>query len=177
MKKCLMFITAAALMCCSIFSCDRKAEGKEAAAQDGSNYEEALKECFNASFALEGGKIFFSYMYPDEVVDKMKSDGSYDTFVNSYNEQQAMRPDLTDGVFEFGKITESKEINEKQTEAVKDYFLSLSTDYFPEMKKEDFEVKKGYEVSYSYFKNGVEDGKDTVLVINLNDDGWKIITG
>ncbi|MCQ2469489.1 MAG: hypothetical protein MJ100_06745 [Ruminococcus sp.] len=175
MKKCLMFITAAALMCCSFSSCEGKAKGKDAVAQDGNDYEEALKECFNASFGLNGGKIFYSYMYPDEIIDKMKADGSYDTFVKSYNEQQSMRPDLTDGVYEFERITASKEINEKQENAVKEYFLSLCTDYFPGMKKDDFTVGKGYEVSYSYLKNGQPDGKDTVLVISLNDQGWKII--
>ena len=177
MKKCLMFITAAALMCCSFASCEGKLKGNDAVAQDGADYEEALRECFNASFGLDGGKIFYSYMYPDEVIEKMQADGSYETFVKSYNEQQSMRPDLTDGVYEFGQVTESKVINEKQTEAVKEYFLSLCTDYFPDMKTDDFNVEKGYEVSYNYLKDGQIDGKDTVLVISLNDDGWKIIAG
>mgnify|MGYP003313964827 CR=1 FL=1 len=179
MKKSLSLFTAAFLAVCSLTACgeNKNAGGKEAVLQGSENYEEALKECFNASFSTKGGKIFLSYMYPDIVIDKMKEDGSYDSFVINFNEQQSKRPDLTDGVFEFEKIDESTPINEKQVDAVQDYYLSLCRDYFPEMKKEDFQINEGYEVSYSYTENGSNPQSDAVLVINLGSEGWKVITG
>lgn len=182
MKKIMSVVTAFALIGCVFVSCSakketKKAEGVEAVEQTGANYETALKECFNALFSANGGKVFFSYMYPNNVIEKMKEDGSYDVAVNNYNEQQANRPDLTDGVYEFGKIISSEPLIEKQETAVKDYMLSLCTEYFPDMKADEFVINEGYQVDYSYFENGTEKGPDTVLVINIGDEGWKIITG
>ena len=150
-------------------------EGLNAESQKSENYEDALKECFNASFSLNGGKVFYSYMYPDEYIEDMKSKNEYDEAVNQFNHNQEQRPDLTDGIYEFGTITESKEITEKQREAVKLYFAGKCDERGLGLTKDDFTVGDGYEVSYTYTKDGKEEGSDLALAVVINDQGWKVI--
>ena len=150
-------------------------EGQTAESQKSENYEDALKECFNASFSLNGGKVFYSYMYPDEYIEDMKSKNEYDEAVNQFNHNQEQRPDLTDGVFEFGTITESKEITDVQRDAVKSYFADKCEERGMGMTADDFTVGEGYEVSYTYTKDGKEEGSDLALAVVINDQGWKVI--
>lgn len=182
MNKMVSFIFAASLIMGVSSACgqkqtvsDQSSKGSTASYQKNESYEEALKECFNASFSTNGGQIFYAYMYPDEYINDMKDKGDYNDIVNSFNQKQSERPDLTDGVFEFGSITESKPINDKQRDAVKAYFADKCADREIGITEDDINIGDGYEVSYTYLKNGKEEGKDLVLAVEINDQGWKVI--
>ena len=150
-------------------------EGSTAVSQKSESYEDALKECFNASFSKNGGQVFYSYMFPDEYVDDMKAKNEYNDIINGFNENQAKRPDLTDGVYEFGKIETANEINEKQRNAVKTYFAAKCDERGLGLTEDYFTVGEGYEVTYSIIENGEETGTDLALAVEINDQGWKII--
>ena len=182
MKRFIAAVTACVAVSAVLTGCGQKKsdinkepEGAAAESQKSENYEDALKECFNASFSLNGGKVFYSYMYPDEYIEDMKAKNEYDTAINQFNHNQEQRPDLTDGVYEFGTITESKEINDKQREAVRAYFAGKCEERGLEVKADDFTVGDGYEVSYTYNKDRNEAGSDLALAVFINDQGWKVI--
>lgn len=154
---------------------DAKPQGTAAVSQKSQNYQDALAECFNASFSVNGGQVFYAYMYPDEYIDDLKEKGEYDSTVNQFNYNQEKRPDLTDGVYEFGSVTEAKELNDKQREAVKSYFAGKCDERGLGLTADDFTVGEGYEVSYTYTKDGNDAGSDLALAVVINDQGWKVI--
>lgn len=182
MKKTVTLLLAAFVLTGSFSACGQKnvnyettPEGEAAAAQDSGSYEEALKECFNASFSLNGGQVFYEYMYPDQYINDMKEKGDYNSVINQFNHNQEQRPDLTDGVYEFGAITEADEIDDKQRDAAKAYFADRCNERNLSITEDDITVGEGYEVSYTYTKNGEETGTDLALAVIINGQGWKII--
>ena len=181
MKKFISFVSAAVIMGASLCSCgqpkknlDAVPEENPAVSQHEGSYEDALKECFNASFSTSGGEIFYSYMYPDAYVQDMKDKGDYNAIINNFNENQKSRPDLTDNVYAFGTIKEAVAINDKQTDAVKSYFVNKCTDRI-QLTEDDIDVKEGYEISYTYTQNGEEGGNDAALAVKIGNEGWKVI--
>ena len=181
MKKIVSFVLASVMSAAIFSSCGQKqTETKPAAvenpavSQKSESYEDALRECFDSSFSLNGGEIFFSYMYPDAYIQDMKDKGEYDSAIETFNKNQIERPDLTDGKYAFGSIKEAVPVTDKQIAAVKSYFVDKCSDRI-QLSEDDIDVKEGYEVSYSYTKNGEENGKDAALAIKLGDEGWKVI--
>lgn len=180
MKKFISF-AAAVMMAVSLSSCgqptkvsDKAPEAKPAVSQQSESYEDALKECFNASFSLNGGEIFYSYMFLNAYVQDMKDKGDYNSIINNFNTNQKNRPDLTDNVYSFGNIKNSTAITEKQIAAVKSYFADKCADRV-EITEDSIDVKEGYEVNYTFTKNGEEAGSDTALAVKIGDEGWKVI--
>lgn len=183
MKKIVSFAVSAVLMAVSLSSCGQPKEISEevpvanpAVSQQSESYENALKECFNASFSLNGGEIFYSYMYPDAYTQDMKDKDEYNSTITSFNQKQEARPDLTNNVYAFGNINEAIAINEKQIAAIKTYFVDKCADRIT-LTEDDIDVKEGYEVSYTYTKNGEEAGNDAALAVRIGDEGWKVIPG
>lgn len=181
MNKLISFAASAVLAAAMLTSCEHTTKisneapiENPAVSQQSENYEDALKECFNASFSLNGGEIFYSYMYPDVYIQDMKDKNEYNTIINSFNEKQKQRPDLTDGVYAFGKITEVNEITDKQVAAIKSYFVNKCSERV-EISEDDIDVKEGYEVNYTYTQNGAEGGDDAALAVRIGDEGWKVI--
>ena len=180
MKKIIPF-AAAVMMAVSLYSCGQPKtapnavpEANPAVAQKNENYEDALKECFNASFSLNGGEIFYSYMFPDAYVQDMKDKGDYNSIINNFNDNQKSRPDLTDNVYAFGNIKNSIAISDKQIAAVKSYFADKCADRI-ELSEDSIDVREGYEVNYTFTKNGEDGGSDTALAVKIGDEGWKVI--
>ncbi|MBR1824748.1 MAG: hypothetical protein IJ779_11040 [Ruminococcus sp.] len=181
MKKIVSLVTAAVLAAAVSASCGQKTtvsnkapEANPAVSRQSESYEDALRECFNASFSLNGGEIFYSYMYLDGYIQDMKDKGDYNSVINNFNENQKQRPDLTDGVYAFGEIKESTPVTDKQIAAVKTYFVSKSSDRM-EITEDSIDVQEGYEVSYTYTKNGEENGNDVALAVKIGGEGWKVI--
>lgn len=182
MKKFLPLLLASVLVSGSFTACGQKKakvnatpEGNTASEQKNENYEDALRECFNASFSVNGGQVFYAYMYPDEYINDMKDKGDYNEVINQFNYNQEQRPDLTDGVFEFGTVTEADAIDDGQREAVKSYFVEKCKERGLTLTEDDINVGDGYEVKYTYTKNGEEAGTDLALAVEINDQGWKVI--
>ncbi len=151
--------------------------GSDPLYQHSASYEDAIKECFNATYSENGGKIFFAYMYPDSALKAAKEAGTYDDLINKFNTNQKEVLGRNNDVFTFGEIKEADEIDSNQIAAAKTYLAALSTDLTDTVTEDDLNISMGYEVIYTYLKNGEKDGEDLVLVIQLNDEGWKVITG
>jgi len=177
MKKSAAIFVAVAMAACGITGCQPKKKeisNAKVTQQKSDAYDSAIKECFDAMYSLGGGDTFYSYMYPDAALDAMKSSGEYDELTAHFNEGQ--EKSLYDGKkYTFGGITEAKELSEKQTDGVKSYFVNLSAPFIA-LKEEDFTINDGYEVKYKYLADGQDAGEESVIVVSLNNEGWKIIT-
>lgn len=181
MKKTAAVILSMAAGLCMLTGCQDTGTGKQssmtAMQQDSDSYISALKECFNASYTIGGGDVFYSYMYPDAVLDQLKADGSYEELVNTFNEGQKKRLEGSGNNYTFGNVTDYHEINETQVVAAKSYLKSISEMYMPSLTEDQLDIKEGYEVTFNTLNNGESQGSETVLVVRLNDEGWKVITG
>lgn len=182
MKRTAALIIAMAAVFSAVTGCqpkNKKQEYKNAAVtqQKSESYEDAVKECFNASYSLGGGEVFYAYMYPNAAIDAMKQSGQYDELISTFNQGQESRFKSNDSKLEYEKIVNSHEINDDQRAAAKKYLKQLSEQFAPELTEEQLDIKEGYEVTFSHLRDGETDGNDTVLVIKLNDEGWKVITG
>lgn len=182
-RKAITIVLCVAVLCASA-GCEHKKEEKKPSysvaqvqMQNSESYEDALKECFNASYSLGGGEVFYEYMYPDAAIEAMKAAGKYETLVATFNQGQETRIGQNDEKLTFDKVTECHDINDTQEAAVKNYFKTMCEPFVQEVTEDQFNVGEGYEVNYSYLRNGEEGGIDTVLVVKLNDEGWKVITG
>lgn len=179
MKRVAAILVALTAAACIFTGCEpKKKEIKSAKVtqQNSSSYESAIKECFNAMNSNGGGKVFYSYMYPDAVLDAMKQNGDFDSLVDTFNQNQQENLSKSSDKFAFGEIKEAKPLSEEQVSGVKKYFAESSEMFGVDIKESDFDVKEGYEVTYSYTKNGEAASDETVIVVSLNDEGWKIIT-
>lgn len=144
--------------------------------QDSESYENAIKECFEAMYSSGGAEVFYSYMYPEAALNAMKESGLYDERLKMFNENQEKQLSLKDNKYKFSEVKEADELREEQVSRVKNYFIELSQPFTTTLTEEQLVINIGYEVVFSYSNNGEEAGEETVIVVNLNDEGWKIIT-
>lgn len=144
--------------------------------QNSESYESAIKECFEAMYSSGGAEVFYSYMYPDAALNAMKESGVYDERLKTFNENQEKQLSLKDDKYKFSEVKESNELREEQVSGVKTYFVELSQPFTTALTEDQLVINSGYEVVFSYSNNGEEAGEETVIVVNLNDEGWKVIT-
>ena len=177
MKKAAAVFVAVAMAACAITGCQPKKKdisNAKVTQQKSDAYDSAIKECFEAMYSLGGAETFYSYMYPDAALEAMKASGEYDKLSADFNDGQ--EKSLRDGKkYTFGGITEAKELSDNQTEGVKNYFAELSSP-FVALKEDELTINDGYEVKYKYLADGKEAGEESVIVVSLNNEGWKIIT-
>ena len=181
MKRIAAFIVAVAAVGCLFTGCQPKPEKKEIKSvkvtqQSSDSYEEALKECFKAMQSEGGAEVFYSYMYPNEAIEAMKSNNEYDQLISDFNDSQQKKLEERTDKYTFNSIKEANPLTEKQVSGVKTYLVQLSEPYLNTLKEDDLEVKDGYEVTYDYLKNDKDTESETVIIFKLNDEGWKVIT-
>lgn len=180
MKRKAALAAACAVALCIFTGCEPKKKeisSPEVFQQKSESYEDAIRECFDSTYSSGGGEVFYSYMYPEAALEAMKKNGIYDGLIDTFNQGIETRKSLSSDVLTFDSIAEVHEINDTQTAAAKAYLVSLSKEYLPTLTEEDLDIKEGYEVTFNHLRNGEANGQDTVLVISLGDEGWKILTG
>ena len=115
-------------------------------------------------------------LFGHAALDAMKQSGEFDELVKTFNDTQAEINKNSNDKYTYAGVKESKELSEKQVSGVKSYFVELSAPYVPDIKEEALDIKEGYEVTYNYKKNNEDAGDETVIVVSLNNEGWKVIT-
>ena len=179
MKKVAALLVALTAAACVITGCEPKKEeikSRSVSQQKSSSYEDAIKECFDAMHSSGGGKVFYSYMYPDAALDAMKQSGEFDSLVDTFNQTQEKIVGPSSDKYSYVGIKEANALSEKQVSGTKSYFVTLCEPYTADIKEDDFDIKEGYEVTFSYKKNDEAESDETVIVVSLNDEGWKVIT-
>ena len=179
MKRFAAILVALAAASCFFTGCEPKKKdikSKNVTQQNSDSYESAIKECFDAMNSEGGGKAFYSYMYPNAALDAMKKSGEFDELVKTFNDTQAEIQKNNTDKYTYAGVKEAKELSDKQVSGAKSYFVELSSQYVPDLKEDDLDIKEGYEVTYKCKKNDEDAGDETVIVVSLNDEGWKVIT-
>lgn len=179
MKKVAALLVALTAASCIFTGCEPKKKdikSVKVAQQKSDSYESAVKECFDAMNSEGGGEVFYSYMYPDAALDAMKQSGEFDSLVKTFNDTQAeIQKDSSDD-YSYTGVKEAKELSEKQVEGAKSYFVELCEPYVADIKEDAFDIREGYEIKFSYANKGEAAGEESVIVVSLNDEGWKVIT-
>ena len=179
MKKAAAFLVAIATAACVFTGCEPKKKdikNQKVTQQNSSSYEDAIRECFDAMNSSGGGKVFYSYMYPNVAIDAMNQSGEYDSLIQTFNQTQERRLNQSTQKYSYDKIKEANPLSEQQISGSKSYFVELCQPFVADIKEDAFDIKEGYEVTFSYLDNNGASEDETVIVLSLNDEGWKVIT-
>lgn len=144
--------------------------------QNDEKCEEAFRELFTALYTANCGDTFFRYMYPNAAIEKMKSNGEYDSLVTTYNTNQGKFIDEiknTPSVTEFTSVTP---LTDSQIQAAKRYLVNLSKNILPDLKPEDLNITEGFEIKCSIIDYNNKADNDTECMVKLEGEGWKAVT-
>lgn len=146
----------------------------------GGGAKGAVKKYVKAASSKNGGKTYYSYTLPKDVINKLKKKDKYDDLVDNFNDMVEGVLDELEGketVPKFMKIVKKTKLDDSELEAAEDYFKRICSRY--DVKSSNVKVTKGYEMKIKT-KNKDEDGdveyhKTKICVVKLKGDGWKII--
>ena len=172
-NKSLVYIAAgacAALLLCLIL----------AVCSMGGGANGTAKKYINNTYSKKGGKTFYSLMLPKSAIKELKEDDDFDDMVDDYNDRIEDLIDDLDGkatVPKFEKISRKEKMKKSQLNKAEDYFESICEMF--DADDDDITVTQGYELKIKT-KNKDEDGdvqheKDTICVVKVKGDGWKVI--
>lgn len=172
-NKSLVYIAAgacAALLLCLIL----------AVCSMGGGANGTAKKYINNTYSKKGGKTFYSLMLPKAAIKELKEDDDFDDMVDDYNDRIEDLIDDLDGkatVPKFEKISRKEKMKKSQLNKAEDYFESICEMF--DADDDDITVTQGYELKIKT-KNKDEDGdvqheKDTICVVKVKGDGWKVI--
>ena len=172
-NKSLVYIAAgacAALLLCLIL----------AVCSMGGGAKGTAKKYINNTYSKKGGKTFYSLMLPKAAIKELKEDDDFDDMVDDYNDRIEDLIDDLDGkatVPKFEKISRKEKMKKSQLNKAEDYFESICEMF--DADDDDITVTQGYELKIKT-KNKDEDGdvqheKDTICVVKVKGDGWKVI--
>ncbi|MCR5601448.1 MAG: apolipoprotein A1/A4/E family protein [Ruminococcus sp.] len=145
----------------------------------GGGAKSAVKKYVKAASSKSGGKTYYSYTYPKQVIKKLKKKDKFDDMVDDFNEKvEDAIDDLEDKetMPKFAKIVSKSKLNDSELDGAEDYFEGICEIYDVD---DDIEVSKGYEMKIKT-KCKDEDGdteyhKTKICVVKIKGDGWKII--
>ena len=172
-NKSLVYIAAgacAALLLCLIL----------AVCSMGGGANGTAKKYINNTYSKKGGKTFYSLMLPKAAIKELKEDDDFDDMVDDYNDNIEDLIDDLDGkatVPKFEKISRKEKMKKSQLNKAEDYFESICEMF--DADDDDITVTQGYELKIKT-KHKDEDGdvshdKDTICVVKVKGDGWKVI--
>ena len=172
-NKSLVYIAAgacAALLLCLIL----------AVCSMGGGANGTAKKYINNTYSKKGGKTFYSLMLPKAAIKELKEDDDFDDMVDDFNDNIEDLIDDLDGkatVPKFEKISRKEKMKKSQLNKAEDYFESICEMF--DADDDDITVTQGYELKIKT-KHKDEDGdvshdKDTICVVKVKGDGWKVI--
>ncbi len=146
----------------------------------GGGPKSAVKDYFKASSSKRGGKTFYSYTLPKEVIKKLKKEKDYDDLIDDFKDRVEDAEDELEGketMPKFDRIVKKEKLERSDLNNAENYFETLCQIY--DADDDDIEISKGYELKVK-LKNKDEDGdierqKRMICVVKIKGDGWKII--
>lgn len=146
----------------------------------GGGAKGTAKKYINNTYSKKGGKTFYSLMLPKSAIKELKDDDDFDDMVDDYNDRIEDLIDDLDGkatLPKFEKISRKEKMKKSQLNKAEDYFESIC-DMF-DADDDDITVTQGYELKVKT-RSKDEDGdvqheKDTICVVRIKGDGWKVI--
>ena len=120
----------------------------------------SVKKFAKALTKENGGKTYFSMVYPDEFIDNIKSE----EYLNKHASVT-----LSNGKLKVEKIEKVSRLSTDGVNAASSYFKTKFT-------VNEYHCTKGYEYKITFDKEGSDSSLVyNVCVVKLKTDGWKII--
>lgn len=123
-----------------------------------------------------GGKTYFSMVYPDEYINNIKDSSyvgkhpsvkSWDDDISNY--KAAKENEFSDGKLKVEKVEKISRLSTDAVNSASDYF---KTKY----GVQNYHCTKGYEYKITFDKDGSDTAPGyTVCVVKLKNEGWKVI--
>lgn len=136
----------------------------------------SVKKFAKALTKENGGKTYFSMVYPDEFIDNIKSEEylnkhasvtSWEDELEKHN--AAKKEELSNGKLKVEKIEKVSRLSTDGVNAASSYFKTKFT-------VNEYHCTKGYEYKITFDKEGSDSSLVyNVCVVKLKTDGWKII--
>ena len=146
----------------------------------GGGAKGTAKKYINSTYNKKGGKTFYSLMLPKSAIKELKDDDEFDDLVDDYNDKIEDLIDDLDGkatVPKFEKISRKEKMKKSELNKAEDYFESICELF--DADDDDIKVTQGYELKiktkYKDEDGDVEHDKDTICVVKVKGDGWKVI--
>ncbi|WP_024862094.1 hypothetical protein [Ruminococcus flavefaciens] len=146
----------------------------------GGGAKGTAKKYINNTYSKNGGKTFYSLMLPKAAIKELKDEDEFDDLVDDYNDKIEDLIDDLDGkatVPKFEKITRKEKMKKSEINKAEDYFESICELF--DADDDDIKITQGYELKVKT-RSKDEDGdvqhdKDTICVVKVKGDGWKVI--
>lgn len=187
MKKFLTLISICAAISCTLCSC-----GSKNATDGGDNplilttnatkLDDSTIKPINDYFDglnQKNNEIFLSSFTPKVFINEMKEKETYERELSGTdNDIESTHAMWTET---FGENSSIEFIEQVYNAPLSEGYLNLAKKYF-EMTyydlESDFEITEGYEISFKYKISGdktSEESTETACLVNIKDDGWKLI--
>jgi hypothetical protein len=139
-------------------------------------YEEQFADYYASSYAADGAETYYSYIYPAELIDELRTDGSLSELVTERNESTSKFID-SGSTAKILSVLSSEELTSDELEAVEDHFKDLCSGYG--LKSCSFSVTDGVQLEAEYYYNYGNGSTATrtasACVVYIEGDGWKVI--
>ena len=146
----------------------------------GGGAKGTAKKYINNTYNKKGGKTFYSLMLPKAAIKELKDDDKYDDMIEDYNDNIEDIIDDLDGkatVPKFEKISRKTKMKKSELNKAEDYFEGICELF--DADDDDFKVTQGYELKvktkYKDEDGDVQHDKDTICVVKVKGEGWKVI--
>ena len=146
----------------------------------GGGAKGTAKKYINNTYNKKGGKTFYSLMLPKAAIKELKDEDEFDDLVDDYNDKIEDLIDDLDGkatVPKFEKISRKEKMKKSELNKAEDYFEGICELF--DADDDDIKITQGYELKVKT-RSKDEDGdvqhdKDTICVVKIKGDGWKVI--
>ena len=139
-------------------------------------YEEQFAEYYASSYAADGAETYYSYIYPAELIDELRSDGSLSELVTERNESTSKLIG-SGSTAKIVCVTASEELTSDELEAVENHFADLCSEHG--LKSCKFSVTDGAQLEAEYYYNYGNGSTATrtasVCVVYIEGDGWMVV--
>ncbi len=139
--------------------------------------QEAFTRMFNATYSPDSGEACYSYMFPQIVIDQLKNNGSYKSYIDQFNDAQ--RPYITNmtNTPTITEFTDQIELTDENLASAEVFFVERAADVSIGLNPEGINITEGYELHYNFIdQNGNPDSDDNECVVYIENDGWKVIS-
>lgn len=139
-------------------------------------YEERIVEYYSALYSPSGGEDFYSFIYPAELTDALRSDGSLDEMIREFNDDNSSFSS-SGSTGQIGSVISEEKLSADELDTVAEHFDDVCSNFG--VKARDIDVSEGAEIEveyiYSYGNGSVTTRNASLCVVYLDGDGWKVI--
>jgi len=184
MKRKIAAVAAVVLAVTPLTGCKKERINSKATADTVSDKDraeetcqEALENMFKAQYSFNGAENYYSYTFPQILLNQLKINGTYDEKITIFNDAQRIFVENMSQMPEITEFTGQDELTDSQLEAASAYFVNIAeTELLLGLDPRGINITEGYQLHYNFIDyNGNADTDDNECVVYIENDGWKVI--